>query len=161
MLSSFFIYSIIFHAIFFATIYLSLHVSCYNYWCLKSPIPKEVMILYRGASIKSSFAGLSQKLDIALMGKYVCLPTEFHSCFCISQFSNQKSVATITSKGIASLVKGAIFDMKKANPRKKKNLYKFHRILNSYPDLILLCMTSGVPVIKNNSSWFSYLIHFI
>lgn len=71
------------------------------------------MILYRGASIKSSFAGLSQKLDIALMGKYVCLPTEFHSCFCISQFSNQKSVATITSKGIASLVKGAIFDMKK------------------------------------------------
>lgn len=31
---------------------------------------------------------------------------------------------------------------KDAKPRKKKNLYKFHRILNSYPDIILRSMIS-------------------
>lgn len=99
--------------LFLLFINLSLSISCYNYWCLKSPILREVMILYRGASIKSSFAGLIQKLVIVLMANYVCLPTEFHSYLCISQFSNQKSVVIITLKGTAGLENAAILDTKK------------------------------------------------
>lgn len=34
---------------------------------------------------------------------------------------------------------------KNAKPRKKKNLYKFHRILNSYPDVILNTMLNMPP----------------
>lgn len=43
---------------------------------------------------------------------------------------------------------------KDAKPRKKKNLYKFHKILNSYPDIILRSM------INETSRAFSFAHSF-
>lgn len=111
---------------------ISLCISCYNYWCLKSPIPREVMILCRDVSIKWSFAGLIQKLVIVLMGNYVCLPTEFHSYLCISQFSNQKSVEIITLKGIAGLGNAVILDTKK-RPIQERRKTCINFIVSSIP----------------------------